>query len=323
MKTLAICVLTVFLAAVALSAPMKGHDSGRPHCRPTPEAQEQIHEVMVKTFGDEKATQIRADFDNCAKENKGNPKGHKKCLEDHFTVDQVAEMADAIEEAGITWECERKKGLPHCRPTKEVQEQIHEVMVKTFGEEKATQIRADFDNCAKENKGHPKAHAQCLRDHFTKDQVAEMGNAIEEAGITWECEKKGRPDCRPTPEAQEQIHEVMVETFGDEEATQIRADFDFCAENNKGNAAGHLQCLRDHFTKEEVAKMADAIEEAGITWKCEGAKKEKREEQEADWNFLSALKEAMPALKAAKKRKNIYDIDKILLSVLKEAMGEK
>jgi len=224
-------------------------------------------------------------------------------------------------------------------------------MVKTFGEEKATQIRADFDKCAEENKGKPRKHLKCLRDHFTKDEVAEMVDAIEEAGITWECEEKkakeekrsfrrkdhsGRPHCRPTPEAQEQIHEVMVKTFGEEKATHIRADFDKCAEENKGKPRKHVKCLRDHFTKDKVAEMVDAIEEAGITWECEEKKaKEEKREADVDWellfNIAPALKEAImdiaPALKEAIKEKREEDVDwELLFSIapaLKEAISEK
>jgi len=213
-------------------------------------------------------------------------------------------------------------------------------MVKTFGEEKATQIRADFDKCAEENKGKPRKHLKCLRDHFTKDEVAEMVDAIEEAGITWECEEKkakeekrsfrrkdhsGRPHCRPTPEAQEQIHEVMVKTFGEEKATHIRADFDKCAEENKGKPRKHVKCLRDHFTKDKVAEMVDAIEEAGITWECEEKKaKEQKREEDVDWELLFNL---APVLKEAIMEEREEDVDwELLFSIapaLKEVIKEK
>jgi len=230
-------------------------------------------------------------------------------------------MANAIEEAGITWECEKKKGRPHCRPTPDAQEKIHDVMVKTFGETKAAQIREDFDKCDEENKGNPKGHGQCLRDSFSKDQVAEMANAIEEAGITWECEKKKErrsrgPECRPTPEARERIHAAIVKTFGEQEGAKIRHAFDKCAKDNAGNPKGHKKCLQQRFSPKDVEAMKNALEGARITWECE----EKREE-DIDWAFILNIAPLLQGTKTqVEKRED--DIDWELIFSFAPALAE-
>jgi len=117
----------------------------------------------------------------------------------------------------------------------------------------------------------------------------------------------------------------MVKTFGEEKATQIRADFDKCAKENKGKPRKHVKCLRDHFTKDKVVEMVDAIEEAGITWECEEKKaKEEKREEDVDWELLFNL---APALKEAIMEEREEDVDWELLfniaPALKEAIKEK
>merc|ERR1712168_425280 len=113
--------------------------------------------------------------------------------------------------------------------------------VQTFGEERATEIKGIFDQCARDHPDDPIGHLACLRGQFSQEEVTEMVDAIKKAHITWECEEKremgldrwligakremgddeGRPACRPTPEARKEIHAVMVKTFGEKDATGL------------------------------------------------------------------------------------------------------
>ena len=47
-------------------------------------------------------------------------------------------------------------------------------------------------------------------------------------------EVEGHPACRPTAEARAKIHAVMVQTFGEDQAAEIKKIFDQCAHNHPG-----------------------------------------------------------------------------------------
>jgi len=220
-------------------------------------------------------------------------------------------MIEAVKASGITWECAKKReeelgdlyyqtlaSYPaefwsmwakrelepraYCVPPPEVQEQIHAVIIKAFGEAEATKIRAAFDQC--------KGNAACIHGSFTEADKKKMIEAVKASGITWECAKKREEElgdlyyqtlasypaefwsmwakreleprayCVPPPEVQEQIHAVIVKAFGETEATKIRAAFDQC----KGNAA----CIHGSFTEADKKKMIEAVKASGITWEC-------------------------------------------------------